>query len=495
MKRFDWIQFWADITPDKVAAIHASSQDSVTYHELNDRGERLAYYLQKELGFKKGDRVIVVAQNCLEYLYLFAAAQKIGLCIVPLNYRLTAHELSSLIVESEAKLVLYHQDFSRLIEKEEGAQELHGFFERVLNSANQGILSPVDIHEDDPIFILFTSGSSGFPKGVLYTHKMLFWNSVNTQISLVINNETKTVVCLPPFHTGAWNVLLTPLLHVGGSVVLMEKFDASSVLTNIEKHRCQIFMGVPTMLQMMRDDDAFDKIDLSHLKYIIVGGEAMSLSLIEDYHAKGVPIRQGYGMTEVGPNLTSLHESNAISKIGSIGKPNMYVQCKILKEDGTEAKPLESGELCLKGPMLTPGYFNASSIGSEAFGADGWFRTGDIVMKDEDGFLYIVDRKKNMYISGGENVYPAEIERKLKEESSIQDLVIVAVPDKQWGEVGYAFVVSSNLDKDGVLAICRQRISKYKSPKHIEILEALPKTDTGKIDRLALKNKALNRLA
>ena len=489
----DWIDFWANVTPNKVAAIDASTHRELTYSLLNKMGAKLAFHLQQDFHLTKGSRIVVLAQNCFEYLYLFSAAQKIGICIVPLNYRLTASEVSALLDVCRADLILYEKSFETLLSKDDKTFDINAFFKNVDALVQTGIYTPVTIDENDPIFILFTSGSSGYPKGVKYTHKMLFWNSVNTQISLIINSHIKTIVCMPPFHTGGWNVLLTPLLHVGGQVVLMHKFDAGEVLKLIEHHQCQIFMGVPTMLKMMKDHVYFENSDLSSLDYIIVGGEAMSLELIQDYHKKGIPIRQGYGMTEVGPNLTSLHEDRAIDKIGSIGKPNMYVAIKLVKDNGEEASIGESGELWLKGPVVTPGYDNNIDQMINPFEKEGWFKTGDVAYRDDEGFLYIIDRKKNMFISGGENVYPAEVERILLSHDSISEAVVVGVPDNRWGEVGYAMFVcqsSSTMDTAQLHTFCIEQLSKYKIPKYFVQVDSLAKTDTGKLNRKLIQEQA-----
>lgn len=494
MNRFDWIDFWSGITPDKVAAVDPSKDEKLSYALLNERGNRLSACLQQVYGLVKNDRIIVIASNCFEYLYLLAAAQKIGICIIPLNYRLTKNELSKLVEESEAKLILYQNDFEHLVGQFDYKFELKSFFYKVFDESKSTQFNPVLIDQNDPVLILFTSGSSGYPKGVKYTHKMMFWNSINTQISLVLSNETKTIICMPPFHTGGWNVLLTPVLHVGGMVIIMDKFDPQKVLDYIATYECQIFMGVPTMLQMMHDESCFDRVNLYSLKYIIVGGESMPVSLIEEYYKKGVLIRQGYGMTEVGPNLTSLHENYSLSKIGSIGKPNMYVDIRIVDENGFEVAPGQSGELLLNGPVVTPGYFNDQAQNKSAFDEDGWFKTGDVVYMDEDGFLYIVDRIKNMYISGGENVYPSEVERIIKGYAEVYDIVVVGVPDKKWGEVGYAFIISEKRNAGDIQAYCKEHLSKYKMPRYIDFVDMLPKTDSGKIDRKLLFKQALNKI-
>lgn len=250
-------------------------------------------------------------------------------------------------------------------------------------------------------------------------------------------------------------------------------------------------MGVPTMLGMMANEKSFEISDLSCLDYIIVGGESMPIPLIERYATKGVAIRQGYGMTEVGPNLTSLHQDDAINKKGSIGRPNFYVQHRIIHENGHDCKANEAGELWLRGPMVTPGYWHNDIATKDAFSPDGqWFKTGDIVIEDEDKYLYIVDRLKNMFISGAENVYPAEIEKVLRQLADIQECAVIGVKDEKWGEVGKAFIVKpaeSLISDEEIRNFCISKLAKYKVPKYITFIAALPKTDSGKIDRKLLK--------
>jgi fatty-acyl-CoA synthase len=292
---------------------------------------------------------------------------------------------------------------------------------------------------------------------------------------------------MPPFHTGGWNVLLTPVLHHGGHIVLSQKFDADEVLNALETYQCNQFMAVPTMLKMMSQSEVFDKVALKKLNYIIVGGEAMPLDLIEIYETQNIAIRQGFGMTEVGPNLTSLHHSRSRDKIGSIGKPNMYVNVKLFDDGGHEVSTGELGELCFAGPIVMPGYWK-KQLSENDFHEKIWFRSGDIALIDNEGFLYIKDRKKNMYISGGENVYPAEIERFLRNYPKIEDVIVVGIPDEKWGEVGKAFIKSSvEITKEEVMSYCQGKLSKFKIPKQIVFLANMPLNATGKVDRVALK--------
>ena len=485
----DWISKWALYSPNKIAIQEHESGKEITYKSLNDCANGIAQYLNSEYNIVKGDRVAVLAEYDIEYVALFSASQKAGFIIVPINYRLAQAEVIDIIREASPKLIFTQNKFNHLVSQDfANINQDYGILSTI---DGNGINTITQVEDDDPIFIIYTSGTTGKPKGVKYTHKMLFWNSINTALSLKLNAESRTVNVMPPFHTGGWNVLLTPFLHHGGFVSMCNKFEGEKVLQTIASLRCNIFMGVPTMLGMMANEKSFESSDLSCLDYIIVGGESMPIPLIERYETKGIAIRQGYGMTEVGPNLTSLHQDDAINKKGSIGRPNFYVQHRIIHENGHDCKANEAGELWLRGPMVTPGYWHNDSATKHAFSPDGqWFKTGDIVIEDVDKYLYIVDRLKNMFISGAENVYPAEIEKVLRQLPDIQECAVIGVKDEKWGEVGKAFIVKSGdtlISDVEIRDFCISKLAKYKVPKYITFIAALPKTDSGKIDRKLLK--------
>ncbi len=496
----DWMAKWAVYSPHKIALKEYETGNTLSYLQLNSLGNKLSFYLTEKLNLVKGDRIVFVAENCLEYLLFFVAAQKTGVILVPLNYRLTTVELNHLIEISDPKFLIHDNVYKEKVSQTEFSKnklgkifEITAFSEILEKLENKKYKSDFPINvvdENHPIFILFTSGTTGIPKGAIYTHKMLFWNSINTAISLVINSETKTINCMPPFHTGGWNVLVTPVLHHGGNLVIIKSFCAKTILKLIEEERFTLFMGVPTMLKMMVEESSFKKTNFSSLMYCIVGGEAMPIPLIEIWKTHGVLIRQGYGLTEVGPNITSLHQDDAIRKKGSIGRPNFYVQTKIVDENGTEVGKNQKGELLLKGPMVSPGYWQNKKESDKSL-KNGWFYTGDVVIRDEDDYLFVVDRIKNMFISGGENVYPAEIERVLQVHPAIFDVVVIGVLHEKWGEVGKAFVVTHEklLTETEIFDYCHEKLAKYKIPKYIEFLKEIPKNDTGKIDRKLLKNK------
>lgn len=492
--RKDWIERWATYQPHKLAVRDHSSKKSFSYGELERQGRQAAAFLKDQLKLKKGSRVAILADFCLEHLLLFAAAQKLGIILVPLNYRLTGRELAYMLDNCQPELFLAEESYYALLEGHKILEQIRHImspaaFTQAVHEHSTANFQVEELADDHPLFILYTSGTTGFPKGALYTHGMAFWNSINTSTRLNITSQDHTIVCMPPFHTGGWNVFLTPFLHHGASLTLLPKFGAGEVLTLLEKEKATLFMAVPTMLKMMLETPAFETLQLSSIRYFIVGGEALPISTIEQWHQKGILIRQGYGLTEVGPNVTSLNHEDAICKQGSIGKPNFYVDYQIVDDKGKVVNKLEAGELWLRGPMVTPGYWHNPEATAEAI-ERGWFKTGDMVREDAEGFLYVVDRKKNMFISGGENVYPAEVEHFLQHHPAIEEVAIVGTPDERWGEVGKAFVAlkeGAMLSEQEIIEFCKLGLAKYKIPKYIHFVGELPKTDTGKIARSLLK--------
>jgi fatty-acyl-CoA synthase len=499
MNNFDWFSKWNIYSPNSIAVTDFDNGKSYTYSELNHLSNQLAEYFSTEFKLGLGDRVAVLAENCIEYVVLFGVAQKLGIILIPLNYRLASQELNYIIQNSEPTLIIVQNDFLDKAKQTAGfgnvkfkltLDELSKLQNKLSEQQKSEDIECEEITEDSPIFILYTSGTTAFPKGALYTHKMLFWNSINTELRLNITSDDKSINCAPPFHTGGWNVLFTPFLHHGSHTIFMKNFDPELILKIMDDEDVTIWWAVPTMLKMITETDLFKKAVMKKLRYLIVGGEALPLEVINTWHNKGVPIRQGYGLTEVGPNVTSLNQEDATRKLGSIGTPNFYIQTKIVDESGMQILGEGKGEFLLKGPNVTPGYWKNESDTNATIN-NGWFSTGDVVMRDAEGFLYVVDRLKNMYISGGENVYPAEVEHLLRQHQEIDDVAIIGVPDEKWGEAGKAFIVrtkNSELSEDGIKNYCLEKLAKYKIPKHIKFLEALPTNDSGKIDRKSLKN-------
>lgn len=489
---YDWSARWRRYSPGQIAVKEALSGRQLTYAELDIAAAKLANYFSNQ-GLGRGDRLAILAEFSLEYIVLFSAAQKTGIILVPLNYRLAAREIDYLLGDAAPALLIYSLKFQSLLEDAPQAQgiawcTLASINEAMFAEENSAHFQAVTLVETDPIFILYTSGTTGFPKGALYTHKMLVWNSLNTALRLQLTGNDRTLMCMPPFHTGGWNVLTTPLLHFGATVILLPQFEPELVMTLLEKERINVFMVVPTMIKMLAESQAFATTDLSALRYFIVGGEALPIPVIEAWNKKGVPIRQGYGLTEVGPNVTSLPQEDAIRKIGSIGFPNFYLSTKLMSEAGQEVIGPGTGEFWLKGDVVTPGYWKHPEASANAI-TDGWFHTGDLLRRDEEGYLYVVDRIKNMFISGGENVYPAEIEKFLLTHAAISEAVVIGVPDEKWGEVGKAYIVLKPgvaLTADQISAFCVGELARFKVPKSFVFVDHIPKNDSGKIDRKKL---------
>jgi fatty-acyl-CoA synthase len=489
MNAFDWFAKWALYSPQQTAVKEALTGRSMTYAELDEAANKAAAWLQQQ-GVRQGDRLVILAEFCVELVVLFGAAQKAGFILVPVNYRLSPREIDYLLGDADPAMVLVEPKFHDLLRD---APQAAGLRQLELSqlfslSAEAGAPQPAELTANDPVFILYTSGTTGFPKGALYTHEMLLWNSLNTALRLNVTSSDRTLMVMPPFHTGGWNVLTTPFLHFGATVVLLPKFDAEQVMDLLEQERINLFMGVPTMIKMMSEVPRFEAVDLAALRYFIVGGEALPIPVIERWNQKGVPIRQGYGLTEVGPNVTSLPEADAIRKIGSIGFPNFYLQTKLVDEQGETVVGAGRGEFWLQGPVVTPGYWRQPEATAKSI-TDGWFHTGDVLERDAEGYLYVVDRIKNMFISGGENVYPAEIEHFLRKHPAIAEVAVLGVPDERWGEVGKAFVVlqaATTATAEELKGYCLNGLAKFKVPKHFAFVAAIPKNDTGKVDRKKL---------
>lgn len=482
----DWLKRWDLYAPNRIAVKDGDSQRVLKYQDLFARAKEVAYTLKNKFDLTPGDRVVLLAQNELESIILFFALQRLGACLVPINFRLTEREVTHIVEDSKPKLIVTQSPFLPLLENSQVPKVLLDP-DSPLFSSSQGQVTDFYATEQSVAMILYTSGTTGAPKGAILTHQMLFWNSVNTTMRLNITEQDSAVIFLPLFHTGGWNVLLTPFLHRGATAILIKKFEADRVLHLSSQEGCTLLFGVPTTMSMMAHHPDFAKTDLTRVRYAIVGGEPMPLEAISVWNKKGIPIRQGYGLTEFGPNVFSLGEDHAEGKIGSIGFPNFYVQTKVLKGDGSECQANEIGELCLSGPMMMAGYWHNDKATQETI-IDNWLHTGDLVRFDEDGFFYVVGRKKDMFISGGENVYPAEVEQILSQIPQIREVAVIGVPDAKWGEVGKAYLVTSEpISPESITQHCLKNLAKFKVPKHFEFQDSLPKSDSGKILKRLLK--------
>jgi len=491
----DWVAKWAVYMPDRLCLRDDDSGRTWTYAEAERSACTLAAHLRDGMGLERGDRIGVFAQNCPEFVFLFLACVKLGAVLVPLNYRLTPAEVDVLLADAEPELLVTDEALGEVAARLESVPAnarttTIADLRPVIDAADTDFTPDRPGDLDDLVLILYTAGTTGRPKGTMIGHRMLLWNSINTALRLDITSADHSQTYAPFFHTGGWNVLLTPFLHAGASHTIMSGFEPDRVLDLFAAEGTTIFWGVPTMMQMLADSSRFATTDLSTIRYAVVGGAPMPVELINLWHERGVFIRQGYGLTEVGPNTFSLHQDDAVRKRGSIGFPNFYIDARVTGADGAEAGVDEVGELWLRSEVVTPGYWRRPEATAEAI-VDGWFRTGDMVRRDDEGFTYVVDRKKNMFISGGENVYPAEVEAVLESHPDVAEAAVLGVPDPKWGEVGKAFVVPREGASPGVeslVAHCRVSLAGYKTPRHFAFTDTLPRNAVGKIDRKVLEN-------
>lgn len=497
---FDWLKSWARLAPDQVAFKDGDGTISYTYFELYHLSRLVAEMFAARYSIRAGDRVAMLATNEIEAVVLFFANLRLGSILVPINFRLTGREIEHILKDSEAKLLIAQASFEPTLQAIPNRaastlrfEDFQSSVAEILTRVRSRQFSMVDesfgASENEPCMILYTSGTTGAPKGAMITPKMLHWNSLNTTLRLNLSQNDVFVSFLPFFHTGGWNVLLTPFVHRGARVVLTKKFDPDRILALCESEGATIMFGVPTTMEMMSRSRLFANADLSRVRYAIVGGEPMPIELIRTWQKKGVPIRQGFGLTEFGPNVFSLNEEDAIRKIGSIGFPNFYVEVRVVDEEGHDVTQGEIGELILRGPVCTPGYWKNSKATEEAI-IDGWFHTGDLVRFDDEGYFYVAGRKKDMFISGGENVYPVEVERVLSQHPAVREVAVIGIPDSKWGEVGRAYValVSDRpVNSHDLLNFCSDKLAKFKIPKEVQFLTELPKGDSGKILKRQLR--------
>ncbi|WP_134702637.1 class I adenylate-forming enzyme family protein [Ammoniphilus sp. YIM 78166] len=474
----DWLSSRARLTPDKEAVVEMDSGGRWTYRELDQRVAQAVRFLQDH-GIGKGERVALLAPNHISCLELLFACGRLGAVFVPLNTRLGASELDYILEDCQPKLLFCHPSLQEGIQAKIPIVSVEAYL-----SGEPGF-SGATIDLQDPYLIIYTGGTTGRPKGVVLSHKNVFWNSVNTIVSWGIAENDITVTYLPMFHTGGLNALSLPILHMGGKVVIGSKFQAEEAVQTIEKEQCTIILLVPTMYHMMIATEDFKKASFQSVHTFLSGGAPCPHSIYEPFEKRGLRFKEGYGLTEAGPNNFFIHPEDVKKKRGSVGKPMFHSMVKIVKENGEEAAPHEVGELYIQGHHVFEHYFNKPEETQEAK-QDGWLRTGDLAKRDEDGYHYIVGRKKDMIITGGENVYPQEIEHLLDQHPSVHEVVVLGLPDPKWGEVVTAAIVvkagMSLLERE-VLDYVSAHLGKYKVPKKVYFVEELLKTPIGKIDR------------
>ena len=500
----DLLRARAELTPDREALLDVATGITWTYGELNARANRLANWLGG-LGVTKGDRVSILAQNSIHTVDLLYGLSRLGAILAPLNWRLTARELVYIAGDCAPKMIICGPEHTTLLEEIrrevdfpivagiEGAQIAGGL------SYEGGVAAAPDTEPERPgpdgediCCILYTSGTTGRPKGAMISHRQVLWNCINTVISWGLSADDVSPVMTPMFHAGGLFIFLTPLFYVGGKILLGRSFDSEESLALIQRERATVVLGVPTLFQMWMSSPSFAAADFSHVRYFISGGAPCPVSLIEAWRAaKGGYLRQGYGLTEAGVNCFTMTDEESIRKIGSVGKPIFHSRMRIVDENGRDVERGRTGELIINGPHVCSGYWRNPQATAAAL-RDGWFHTGDMARQDEDGFYYMAGRYKDMIISGGENVYAAEVETVFLEHPAVREAALIGMPDEKWGEVGLMVVVpraDGATSPEELIDFCRGRLARYKVPRRVVFADALPYSPYGKVMKAELRQR------
>lgn len=490
----DPVRFWSRVRPERLALVDRGSGTRLTYAGLDREVVRWTAIL-RDFGIGRGDLVGVLAGNRHEVAELFFACGRLGAALLPLNWRLSPRELAGVIEDALPVLLLREGRFRELADASlVGVEEAPGLGWVDLEDAARLAVLPGDegpdaaVGPEDPALVLYTSGSTGKPKGAVLPHRQILWNAVATTTAWELGPADVAPVSTPLFHTGGWNVFATPLWHRGGTVVLLDGFDADDFLSAVEEEGITVALTVPTQLLMLMESPRWGR-PLPALRFFVSGGAPCPAALAERVRASGYRFREGYGLTECGPNCFALSSEESARRPGSVGRPVPFLETRLETADGREAAPGEAGELLLRGPQLFAGYLRDPVRTAEALTPDGWLRTGDLARRDADGVYSICGRRREMFISGGENVFPAEVEAALADCPGVADVVVVGVADPKWGEVGRAFVVpraGAAPDEAEVVAHARARLAGYKVPKTVVFLEEIPRLGSGKPDRRAL---------
>jgi fatty-acyl-CoA synthase len=479
-------------TPHRTALIHQSTTTS--YAELHERTTRLAHAL-RGAGVRRGDRIAYLGANhpsCLETLF---AAGVLGAVFVPLNTRLAGPEIAYQLADAGARVLVHAPAHGELVDELSGETEVRTRitvgpeYEQLLASAPA---EPIDeqVTLDDLCVIMYTSGTTGRPKGAMLTHGNLTWNAVNALIDQDLTADDVALVSAPLFHTAGLNMLTLPVLLKGGRCVVVEAFDPGGTIDLIEQHRITFMFGVPTMFDQVARHPRWADADLSSLRILNCGGSPVPVPLIAAYQERGLTFQQGYGMTEASGGILFLDAEHAVSKAGSAGVPHFFSDVRVVLSGLSPAGVGETGEVVARGPHVMRGYWGLPEETAAAF-TEGWLRTGDAARADEDGYVTIVDRLKDMIISGGENIYPAEVEEAVLAHPDIVECAVIGVPDEKWGEVGRAVVVlreGASLEPGELLAALSGQLAKYKIPKSVVVVDSLPHTASGKLHKARVRS-------
>ncbi|MBN1180519.1 MAG: long-chain fatty acid--CoA ligase [Anaerolineae bacterium] len=504
MYHFDWIKRHAERTPSKLALVDAHTGRELTYAQLDERANRCASFLKETLGLRQGDRVSILAKNSAEYYEVLFGCGKVGAILNTLNWRLTAPELAFILNDCTPRVVIYEPEFAVVVDalREQvgweaevvlGSEASAGawtYEDALAAGSPQGAPMP-RLTYDDTWAIIYTSGTTGRPKGAQVTYGNFFYNAVGMGQAIDLHSADVNLNVLPTFHIGGLGLYAGPTFHAGGTVVVMRDFDPGALLGLIETWRVTVLLLVPSIYLVLAQSPELDRYDLSSVRSWASGGSALPPALVHQFAEKGIIIQQGFGMTETGPTVFLISKEDAVRKAGSVGKPVLHTDVTIQDQERNVLGPNEVGELCIRGGNVTTGYWNRPEATAEAL-VDGWLHSGDAAKFDDEGFYTIVDRWKDMFISGGENVYPAEVENVIYDHPAVAEVAVIGVPHPTWQEVGKAVVVVKAghvLTEQEVLDFCQGKLARYKIPKSVAFVDALPRTAAGKVLKRELRTQ------
>ncbi|MFH0788070.1 MAG: o-succinylbenzoate--CoA ligase [Pseudomonadota bacterium] len=497
-----WLVKRAWLTGDKEALVEGNRR--LSYRELNRRVNRLSRYLQT-IGLKNGDRLGLLAFNGLEYVEVIFAAAKLGLLLVPLNWRLSPAELAFNLSDSETETLIFDPEFSEVVEKIKdltplkkmvilGGKPCPGVqpYEQALAGQSDDEPIPAEpVSLSTPHIIMYTAGTTGRPKGAVLSQGASFWNAVNLNLDMHFTSDDRDLLVLPMFHIGGIGLFTLPILYAGGTVILQRTFDPARTLRLLQEEKISLLFGVPAIFLFLIQHPDFNPESFKTLRLVMSGGAPLPVSLVKHYLEAGIVLQQGFGMSEAAPSIATLNKERAIKKAGSIGSPLFHVEAKVVDDTMKDLPFGDVGELVIRGPNLMQGYWKRPEATEEAF-AGGWFHTGDLARMDQEGDLTIIERKKDMFISGGENVYPAEVENAIYELPQISEAAVIGFKDEKWGEVGRAVVVlkeGEKLSTEEIIRHLKDRLAKYKIPKEVVFINQLPRNAAGKVLKTVLKEK------
>ncbi len=503
MYHFDWIKRHAERTPEKLALVDAATGQQWTYAGLNGRSNRLASFFKTKLGIQPGDRISILAQNSADYFVVLFACSKIGAILNTLNWRLAVPELAYILTDCTPRVIIYEPDFETAVSQLLPQTTIEATvclgdtaladgwnYTDALATGTPADFDRPRLSYNDIWAILYTSGTTGRPKGAQVTYGNFFYNAVGMGCAIDLTSQDVNLNVLPTFHAGGLGLYAGPIFHAGGTLISMRTFDPGKLLALIKEWQVSVMLLVPAIYLALSQFPDFAQHDLSSVRHWGSGGSSLPPNLVHAFAEKGIIIQQGFGMTETGPTVFIIDKENAVRKAGSVGKPVLHTDVSIRDRQGQVLGPNEVGELCIRGGNVTTGYWNLPDATAEALN-DGWLHSGDAAMMDDEGFYYIVDRWKDMFISGGENVYPAEVENVIYQHPAVAETAVIGVPHPKWQETGRALIVlkaEQTATEAEIIDFCQGKLARYKIPKSVVFLDKpLPRTAAGKVLKRELR--------